>query len=146
MRHPTRFAALAATTLFALAGCAAIDRSFDEVYRATLDGQQEVPAVATAGGGQAEMRYSPRTQLLQWTVTHQGLSGAVTGAHIHGPAGPGQNAGIVIPFSGNLNTPPIRGQLRLTPEQASQLDSGQWYVNLHTARNPQGEVRGQLRR
>jgi hypothetical protein len=145
MRHPLRAALAAATCVLVLTGCAGLDRPETLLYRAALEGGQEVPAVASAGSGQAELRYSPRSQLLHWSVTHQGLSGPVTGGHIHGPAGPGQNAPIVIPFSGNLNAPPIRGQLRLTPEQADHLDSGQWYVNLHTARHPQGEIRGQLR-
>jgi hypothetical protein len=138
-------ATLAAALLSGLAACAQLERLQDEVFTAALEGAQEVPPVATAGRGQAELRYNSKTQMLHWNVDHAALSGPLTGGHIHGPAGPGQNAGVVIPFSGNLNAPPIRGQLRITPEQFNQLDSGQWYVNLHTARHPQGEVRGQLR-
>jgi hypothetical protein len=51
---------------------------------------------------------------------------------------------VLIPFT-NLGANPITGEARITPEQLGQLDSGQWYVNLHTARNPGGEIRGQLR-
>ena len=49
-----------------------------------------------------------------------------------------------VPF-GSLGSDPIRGEARITPEQLGQLNSGQWYVNLHTARHPGGEIRGQLR-
>lgn len=127
-----------------LAGCAHISADEGELYGAALTGEQQVPPVATAGSGDAEVRYDPRTQLVHWRVTHRGLSGPATGAHIHGPAGPGQNAGIVVPFA-NVNASPITGQLRITPEQLGQLSSGQWYVNVHTARHPGGEIRGQLR-
>jgi hypothetical protein len=115
-----------------------------QVYEATLAGTQEVPPVTTTATGSAEARYNPATSMLSWRVTYSGLSGAVTGAHIHGPAGPGQNAGVVVPFT-NVATSPITGEARITPEQLGQLSSGQWYVNLHTAANPNGEIRGQLR-
>jgi hypothetical protein len=115
-----------------------------QVYEASLAGTQEVPPVSTTATGSAEVRYNPGTSMLSWSVTHSGLSGAVTGAHIHGPAGPGQNAGVVVPFT-NVSASPITGEARITAEQAGQLSSGQWYVNLHTAANPNGEIRGQLR-
>ena len=137
--------ALAAFAL-ALGACAGTQLSEPvEIYAATLSGERVVPPVATGGRGAVEARFDHRTSLLEWQVTHSGLSGPVTMGHIHGPAGPEQNAPVLIPFGGNLNGGAISGQLRLTPEQHTQLESGQWYVNLHTARHPQGEVRGQLR-
>lgn len=142
LRPGTR--AAAAALLVALAGCALTRGEPAEVFEAQLTGAQEVPAVATAGSGQAEVEFVPAIGVVRWRITHSGLSGPVTGAHIHGPAGPGQNAPIVIPF-GNAGAHPLRGEARITPEQLGQLNSGQWYVNLHTARHPGGEIRGQLR-
>ncbi len=127
-----------------LSACAQYRAGEGELYGGAFSGAQEVPPVASAAAGDAEVRYDPRSSLIHWRVTHSGLSGPLTGAHIHGPAGPGQNAGIVIPF-GHLNSSPITGQARITPEQLGQLSSGQWYVNLHTARHPAGEIRAQLR-
>jgi len=115
-----------------------------QVYEASLAGAQEVPPVTTTATGAAEVRYNPATSMLSWRVTYSGLSGPATGAHIHGPAGPGQNAGVLIPFS-NAGTSPITGETRITAQQLGQLSSGQWYVNVHTAKNPDGEIRGQLR-
>ena len=89
------------------------------------------------------MRYNPATTMLSWSVTHSGLSGPVTAAHIHGPAGPGERGGGHSLHQRRRRT--ITGEARLTPEQLGQLTSGQWYVNLHTAANPGGEIRGQLR-
>lgn len=136
-------AAMAAACL--LAACAQPGGAQGEIFQATLSGAMEVPPVATGGSGEARLRFDPKAQLLYWRVTHGGLSGPVTAGHIHGPAGPGQVAPPVIPFTGRLDDAAIAGQVRITPEQLTQLQSGQWYVNLHTARHPQGEVRGQLR-
>jgi hypothetical protein len=63
--------------------------------------------------------------------------------HIHGPADPGQNAPVVIPFTGSLASP-IKGERVLTPAQVSALEAGKYYVNIHTAKNKGGEIRGQL--
>lgn len=127
----------AGLAVFFLAACAAPGDPADAVFGAVLAG-------APQATGEAEASYAHRTGMLRWRVTHAGLSGPVTGAHIHGPAGPGQQADIVLP----LDASPARaitGQARITPEQWNQLDSGQWYVDLHTQRHPGGEIRGQLR-
>jgi len=127
-----------------LAGCAQTRGEPPETFEAVLSGAQEVPPVDTAASGQAEVEFRPAAGLVRWRVTHSGLSGPVTGAHIHGPAGPGQDAPVLIPF-GQPGANPLTGEARITPEQLGQLASGQWYVNLHTARHPGGEIRGQLR-
>ncbi|RYZ00891.1 MAG: CHRD domain-containing protein, partial [Comamonadaceae bacterium] len=144
---PCRAALLAGAVLLGLSGCAPFSPALsgEHVFEAALEGRQEVPPVATAATGQARLHYDSRSQVLDWSVSHSGVDGRVTAAHLHGPAGPGQVAAIVIPLSGNLDAPPIRGRLRITPEQFEQLRSGQWYVDLHTRQHPQGELRGQLR-
>jgi CHRD domain len=110
---------------------------------ATLGGSSEVPAVSGGGIGTMEGRYDPATNLLKWTVTYSGLSGIATAAHIHGPAIAGENAPPVVPVEGNLASP-IIGVTTLTSAQITDLKSGKWYFNIHTAANPNGEIRGQL--
>ena len=110
---------------------------------ARLSGASEVPAVMTDATGRVEASLTAGTNLLTWRVTYSGLSGPVTGAHFHGPAMAGQNAGVVVPISAPL-TSPITGSATLTPSQAADLTAGKWYVNLHTAANPNGEIRGQV--
>ena len=140
-----RSAAVAALA-FGLAACGQLRPSQKmEIFDATLTGAQEVPPVASSGTGQAELQFNENTSTLRWRVTFSNLSGPVVAGHIHGPAGPNQNAGPIIPFTGNINASPITGETKISNQQLAQLMAGQWYVNLHTPMNPQGEIRGQLR-
>ena len=108
---------------------------------ATLSAADEVPPKASSGTGTAKINLSGNT--LTWTVTYSGLTGPVTAGHFHGPAMPGANAGVVVPFAGVLASP-ITGSATLTDAQIADLKAGKWYVNLHTQANPGGEIRGQV--
>jgi hypothetical protein len=114
-------------------------------FKADLLGTSEVPPVTIAGKGTATATLDTATKTLTWTVDYSALSGPVTGAHIHGPAAAGANAGIVLPFTGDLASP-IKGSATLTDTQVADLEAGKYYVNLHTAANKPGEIRGQLAR
>jgi hypothetical protein len=115
-------------------------------FKATLKGSSEVPPNTTAGTGSVTMTYDPATKELTWDGTYSGMTGPVTAAHIHGPAAPGKNAGVVLWLStkGQPFPSAFKGSAKLTDAQASDLMSGQYYVNIHTAANPGGEIRGQL--
>jgi hypothetical protein len=108
----------------------------------TLSGAQEVPPVNTAGTGTLDATFDKPSRRLSYTVTYSGLSGPATAAHFHGPAGPGQNAGVIVPFANPMN--PIRGETTLTEAQAADLLAGRWYVNVHTREHPGGEIRAQV--
>jgi hypothetical protein len=115
-------------------------------FAVQLTGAQQVPPVATPGKGSADLSYDSSTRVVTWTVTYSGLSGAVTMAHFHGPAPAGKNAGVQIWLSkqGVPATNPITGQATLTSSQAQQFAAGEWYINIHTADHPAGEIRGQV--
>ena len=53
-------------------------------------------------------------------------------AHIHGPAAPGANAPVLVPFS-SPGTSPIKGTATLTDAQEQDLMDGKTYANVHTA-------------
>jgi len=55
----------------------------------------------------------------------------------------GASAAPVIPFKGKLKSP-IKGSATLTDAQAADLAAGNYYVNVHTAANKDGEIRGQI--
>ena len=125
---------------FLLSGAARADQIN---FKADLSGASEVPPVTSAGKGAATASLDTATKTLNWTVTYSGLSGPATAGHIHGPAAPGVNAGVLVPFTGALVSP-IKGSATLTDAQISDLQAGRTYVNLHTADNKGGEIRGQL--
>ena len=118
------------------------------VFGATLSGRDEVPpANSRAASGTARLEYDKSTRLVSWDVSFGGLTSTATAAHIHGPADPGGNAGVVLSLAPRNMFPivgPLQGSATLTDAQAADLMEGKWYVNIHTANNPNGEIRGQL--
>jgi CHRD domain len=115
-------------------------------FKADLKGADEVPPNQTAGTGSVTATYDPATKQLTWKGSFSGLTGAATAAHFHGPAEPGKNAGVMVWIStkGTPLSSPFEGSATLTDDQASDLMAGRMYVNVHTAANPGGELRGQL--
>ena len=101
------------------------------------------PNVVSEGMGTVDATLNTETKELKWKVVYSGLSGPAGAAHFHGPAEPGQNAGVVLGFKGSVESP-ITGDATITPAQANDLLSGKWYVNIHTKAYPGGEIRGQV--
>lgn len=110
---------------------------------AQLSAATEVPPNKSTANGMVDANFDKQSNLLTWTITYSGLTGPATAAHFHGPAGPGVNAPPSVPLSGSLDSP-IKGTATLTAAQASDLTTGNWYLNVHTAANPGGEIRGQV--
>ena len=129
-------------------------------YKGQLSGQNEVPPVETSATGEAEFTV-PANGSMKYRVNITGLSNA-TAAHIHSGA-EGQNGDIVVDllntptskdkdtaygmiFRGNFSDSSLKGPMqgKTIDDLAAAMDSGQTYVNVHTAEHPDGEVRGQL--
>ncbi|MEW6583956.1 MAG: CHRD domain-containing protein [Actinomycetota bacterium] len=111
-----------------------------------LTAAQEVPkptGVARTAGGSftATLRRGTRTTLT-WKLTFTGLSGRALQAHVHlgrrGVAGP-----VAIALCGPCRSG-ATGTARITRQVADAIENGRAYVNVHTARNAAGEIRGQL--
>jgi hypothetical protein len=117
--------------------------AFAEQLKATLSSATEVPANTSAGKGTADIDYDAATKKLSWKVTYSGLTGPATMAHFHGPAEAGKNAAVAIAIP-NATSSPVEGSATLTDAQAADLLAGKYYVNVHTAANPGGEIRGQV--
>jgi len=115
-------------------------------YKATLLAIAEAPPTDSKGSGYGVFTFNPATKMLSWDVTFKGLTGPATAGHIHGPAAPGSNSGVMVPFT---NVPAaadgeIKGSATLNDAQIAALQGGKMYTNIHTAANKGGEIRGQL--
>jgi len=137
------FVACLFTFVFILSGCTSTPTMSNEVtIGGKLTASAENPTNSSTGMGLLEATYNKETNVLNWTISYSGLTGPVKAGHFHGPAIPGQNAGVVLGFTGSTESP-IKGSATITPAQAADLLAGKWYVNLHTAMNPSGEIRAQ---
>jgi hypothetical protein len=114
---------------------------------ASLDARQEVPKpkrVPGAAKGTFTATLVPASSggTITWRLTFSRLSGRATAAHVHvgkrGRPGP-----IAVALCGPC-TRSARGSTRVTQGAIRALRSGGAYVNVHTVRNPAGEIRGQI--
>ncbi len=113
---------------------------------AKLNGTQEVPSVTTNAQGVGSFMINATRDTVCINISVTGLSGAITGIHIHDGAA-GINGGVfkdLTPFvSGNRITAKLTGA-DASASNISKFLSGKFYVNVHTVANPNGEIRGQL--
>ena len=141
---PSRVLALsvwALTAAFAVHPAAA---QSEKKMHVDMTAAQEVPPNESKGTGAADFTYNTATKEITWSVSTSTLSANAVAAHIHGPAAPGSNAGVVVNLAPNGMTNPLKGSATLTDAQAADLLAGKDYVNVHTATHPGGEIRGQI--
>ena len=135
----TLFAALAVGAMLA-AGAASAEIVH---FTAKLDGASETPPRVTDGKGTAQVTLDTQSKVVSWKVDYSDLSGPATMAHFHGPAAPGTAAKVTVPLTGDMASP-IKGSATITDGQIGDLRGGLWYINVHTAKYPGGEIRGQV--
>ena len=110
---------------------------------AQLSASSVVPPTTSNASGEVDAYLDEKTNKFSWTISYSGLTGEATAAHFHGPAAVGANAGPALPIVGSLASP-IKGDAILSNEQKADLLASKWYLNVHTAANPDGEIRGQV--
>ena len=133
---------ISALSLFCLAAAHSAVFAETMTFTSVLDGASEVPATASTAAGSVTASVDTATKQLTWKGSYNGLTGDATAAHFHGPAAAGANAGAAIPITALKS--PFTGSAALTDAQIAELTAGKWYVNVHTAKNPNGEIRGQV--
>ena len=108
----------------------------------TLLGANEVPPVNTTASGSGTV-----TVKMDGSVAaHIMVSGmTATAAHIHEGAA-GANGPVIVPFTKTAdNVFDAPAGAKLTEAQMASLKAGKLYVNVHSAKDPGGEVRAQLK-
>ena len=114
----------------------------DIQFVANLNGAQQNPAVTTSGFGLATIALSKHSGKLMIKAVVTGLSGAISGAHLH-KAAIGVNGPVVLNLTTDLSGNSVSKEVDPADFLADLL-AGNIYINFHTAANPDGEVRGQL--
>jgi hypothetical protein len=114
------------------------------LFKASLDGDKANAGAGTGSTatGQAFMTLNIDTNEFTLDLTIEGLLGIQTVQHVHGPATPNTNAGVLfaIPGPGSFED----FSIILTDEQKQIILDGLAYINIHSTRNPPGEIRGQI--
>ncbi|MDX2221302.1 MAG: CHRD domain-containing protein [Rhodospirillaceae bacterium] len=118
----------------------------DILFTAKLTPDEQSAPTYSPASGVAEVRLERETLKITWKVTYQDLTGPATVAGLYGPENVGANAGMVVDLSPNGLKSPIEGSAVLSDGTFQYLITGRVYVNIHTAKYPDGELRGQLRR
>lgn len=134
-------------------------------HKAVLSGYQEVPSTYTTGSGAATVQADETGKSLTVTLRYSNLKGVAKAAHLH-LGQPGVNGGIVASLCGADGKPACPAQatdfvvtVNAADVKAVQgleagaldgvldaLEHGALYVNIHTDKFADGEIRGQLRR
>lgn len=128
-----------AIAFIALVACAGMAQT-GKTVSISLSGSEEVPSVATSGSGSGNIIIADDGSV-SGSVTTTGVPGTM--AHIHMGA-KGQNGGVIIPLNKNGDMYTVPAGAKLTDAQMAAFKAGNLYVNVHTATNKGGEVRGQL--
>ena len=129
-------------------------------FISNMDGAQDGGGLRT-GSGLVQLYLTGSTLTLS-NCSYSGLSGNVTAAHIHGPGAPGVGAGVLYflsPPAGFITTGATSGTITAgnlslvdnpngsgftVAQQLTQLNSGLWYINIHSTTFGGGEIRGQI--
>lgn len=109
----------------------------------TLSGANEAPANTSTASGTAAGTYNKTTKIIDLTVTYKDIT--PSNWHIH-KAAVGVSGGVIFGFpTSEFKTPFVyKSPASLTDAQETDLLAGLYYVNIHSAKVPAGEIRGQI--
>jgi hypothetical protein len=122
-------------------GCASMSQPMS-TQQVVLSGSNEVPPVTTPASGTGTVTINP-DHTVSASITVTGMT--ATASHIHEGAA-GANGPVIVPFTKTAdNTFAAPAGAKLTDSQYASYKAGNLYVNVHSAKNPGGEVRAQLK-
>jgi CHRD domain len=136
--HKRIATAIMSSGLAVIAACASMAAMSETV---TLAGTNEVPPVTTSATGTANITIGA-DRSVKASVTAKDMT--ATASHIHMGAA-GSNGPVIVPFTKSGDAFSAAPDAKLTEEQYTAYKAGNLYVNVHSAKNPGGEIRGQLK-
>jgi uncharacterized protein (DUF1800 family) len=116
------------------------------LYLANLRAQS---GISSSGSGTAALQLAADETSAVVFFTYSNLTSGVTGAHVHGPADPGQSGSILF----DIDTAPVQpdgtylwvfaptGDLSVA-DIVNAIKTGRTYLNIHTETFPGGEISG----
>jgi hypothetical protein len=135
-------AVVSALALAALSGAAVKTTT----WTAALSSGQEVPKqVVKDANAHGLFKATLSGTTLKWKLTYGALTGPATAAHIHMGA-KGKSGNVLVPLCGGSPAckSGLTGSITVTTALKTAFKNHLLYVNVHTAKNPNGEIRGQL--
>ena len=141
MRAFSKWTPLAAAIALAVSGVYS-SLAFGAEVKVMLAGDQEVPAVTTAAKGSGTVMVGDDMSV-KGSITTTGIT--ATAAHIH-MAAAGKNGPVIVPMvkSGDSGWT-FAPDAKMNADQMKAFTAGETYINVHSAANPGGEIRGQLK-
>jgi CHRD domain len=137
-------AVLALVAALGVVGMTAAMPAKSMALKATMNVGQEVPKPMSAAGATGSFTATLADNgTLTWKMTFRKLTGAAGAAHIH-IGRPGQAGPVAVALCGPC-TSGKGGTVKVPKKYWAAVTSGRAYVNVHTAKNAGGEIRGQLR-
>ena len=115
-------------------------------FRANLAPEEESHVVHSPATGFGEFTLDRETMMLSWRITYDKMTSSVIGAHAHGPQSPGGNAGVLFPLAKGVISSPINGSFIINEGQLEYLLTGRVYINIHTEKYSDGELRAPIMR
>jgi hypothetical protein len=138
LTHKRIATALLSSGLAVIAVCSSMAAMSETV---TLTGSSEVPPVTTSATGSANITIGA-DRSVKASVTAKDMT--ATASHIHMGAA-GSNGPVIVPFTKSGDAFSAAPDAKLTEEQYTAYKAGNLYVNVHSAKNTGGEIRGQLK-
>ena len=140
-----RFSLIAIAAVLGAAGLLAAwsaSGSSSVTLTAKLSARAERPAPKGAASATGAFTATLTGSSLSWRLTFSHLTGKAAAAHIH-IGGPGVAGPVAVPLCGPCASG-VHGTVRLSAKIKAAVLGGRAYVNVHTARNAAGEIRGQI--
>ena len=142
--HAFKGSLIAVLSGLAIVATPAVSSAGVKSFMVVINGAQETPPNPSAAIGNGILTFDTATKTLCYSVSYIGaLAGGEILAHIHGPAGPGVPAGIILPLP--LGSPKTACVVNpALPFDKGDLLKNRYYVNIHSGGFPAGEIRGQI--